>query len=113
MIAMKLFFRKAFGRCIGLLVLIAFACNQPPKAEVKYISPAIKNKKMSHSKFTPDDVDNKIDPSCMMPLTAGIGDTLHYKGLVLGFCSPECKKDFFKDPAANLALAQLKKNLKK
>ena len=49
----------------------------------------------------------------MMPLTAGIGDTLHYKGFVLGFCSAECKKDFFKDPEGNFALAQIKKNIKK
>jgi YHS domain-containing protein len=58
-------------------------------------------------------VNNKLDPSCMMPLTAGIGDTLHYEGLVLGFCSAECKKEFSKDPKGNLVLAQIKKNIKR
>jgi YHS domain-containing protein len=102
--------------CCGLVACIALfvaSCNHQPKPVTKYISPAIKDKKLVHSKFTLNDVDNKLDPSCMMPLTAGIGDTAHYKGFVLGFCSTECKKDFFKDPEANLALAQLRKNSKK
>ena len=49
-------------------------------------------------KFTADMVDNKRDPSCGMPVSAGIGDTTHYKGKVLGFCSKECKDEFLKDP---------------
>ncbi len=85
------------------------SCNHSTKTETQYVSPAIKAKDSTHVKFKLTDVDNKLDPSCMMPLTAGIGDTLHYKGLVLGFCSAECKKDFFKDPEGNLKLAQLKK----
>ena len=89
--------------------MIFFACNHSPKTEAQYVSPAIKAKDSTHVKFKLTDVDNKLDPSCMMPLTAGIGDTVHYKGLVLGFCSAECKKDFFKDPEGNLKLAQLKK----
>jgi YHS domain-containing protein len=93
----------------GLLLLIIISCNHQPKKEVKYVSPAIANKNSSHSKFTVNEVDNKLDPSCMMPLTAGIGDTLHYEGLVLGFCSAECKNEFLKDPKGNLALAQIKK----
>ena len=32
-------------------------------------------------------VNNKKDPSCGMPVTAGISDTAHYEKLVLGFCS--------------------------
>ena len=39
-------------------------------------------------------VDNTKDSTCGMPLTAGIEDTLHYKGKVLGFCSTECKNEF-------------------
>jgi YHS domain-containing protein len=94
----------------GIWLLPALmSCNQQAKQELKYISPAITAAKRSHAKFSLKDVDNKIDPSCMMPLTAGIGDTLHFHGLVLGFCSPECKKDFFTDPKGNLRLAQLKK----
>lgn len=54
-------------------------------------------------------VDNKKDPACGMPVTAGIGDTAHYDGKVLGFCSTECKDAFKKDPAAMIAAAELKK----
>jgi YHS domain-containing protein len=60
-------------------------------------------------KFTAAMVDNKRDPSCGMPVSAGIGDTAHYKGKVLGFCSKECKDDFLKDPEKNITAADLKK----
>jgi YHS domain-containing protein len=53
-------------------------------------------------------VNNKKDPSCGMPVTAGISDTAHYENLVLGFCSTECKNEFLKNPKANLAAAELK-----
>ncbi len=54
-------------------------------------------------------VDNRKDPSCGMPVTAGIGDTAHYKNKVLGFCSKECKEAFEKNPEAMLAAAEIKK----
>ncbi len=53
-------------------------------------------------------VNNKKDPSCGMPVTAGIADTAHYKNNVLGFCSTECKNEFLKNPEANLAAAEIK-----
>ena len=53
-------------------------------------------------------VDNKKDPSCGMPVTAGITDTAHYKDKVLGFCSKECKDAFLKNPEANIAAAEIK-----
>jgi len=61
------------------------------------------------AKFTLAMVDNKRDPSCGMPVAAGIGDTAHYKGKVLGFCSKECKDEFLKDPEKNITAADLKK----
>jgi YHS domain-containing protein len=54
-------------------------------------------------------VDNMKDPSCGMPVSAGISDTAHYKDKVLGFCSKECKEEFLKNPEANLAAAEIKK----
>jgi YHS domain-containing protein len=54
-------------------------------------------------------VNNGKDPVCGMPVTAGISDTAHYQGNVLGFCSPECKAEFVKDPAALIAAAEIKK----
>ena len=59
--------------------------------------------------FTVAMVDNKKDPSCGMPVTAGIGDTVHYAGKVIGFCSRECKDDFMKDPVAGLKKTEFKK----
>jgi len=53
-------------------------------------------------------VNNKKDPTCGMPVTAGISDTTHYENLVLGFCSTECKNEFLKNPKVNLAAAELK-----
>ena len=52
-------------------------------------------------------VNNNKDPSCGMPVTAGISDTAHYENLVLGFCSTECKNEFLKNPKANLAAAEV------
>jgi hypothetical protein len=109
---MQAIVKKILCLCLGFLLLFVVSCSDQPKREVNYISPAIKSKNSLHAKFTLDEVDNKMDPSCMMPLTAGIGDTLHYQHLVLGFCSAECRKEFLKDPAGNLALAQLKKRIK-
>jgi YHS domain-containing protein len=53
-------------------------------------------------------VDNKKDPNCGMPVTAGIMDTVHYKGKVYGFCSDECRDAFLKNPVAMVKAAELK-----
>jgi len=53
-------------------------------------------------------VNNKKDPTCGMPVTAGISDTVHYENNILGFCSTECKNEFLKNPKANIAAAELK-----
>jgi YHS domain-containing protein len=53
-------------------------------------------------------VDNKKDPTCGMPVTAGISDTAHYDNKVLGFCSAGCKEEFLKNPKANIAAAEMK-----
>ena len=42
---------------------------------------------------------SKKDLSCGMPLTAGLEDSVYYKGKIYGFCSPECKADFIKNAA--------------
>lgn len=46
---------------------------------------------------------SKIDLSCEMPLSAGLEDTLNYKGKIYGFCSKECKDEFLKEPEAHIA----------
>ena len=52
-------------------------------------------------------VQNKKDPTCGMPVTAGISDTAHYDNKVLGFCSTGCKEEFLKNPKANMAAAEM------
>lgn len=54
-------------------------------------------------------VDNKKDPSCGMPVTAGVSDTLHFKNKVLGFCSTECKDSFLKNADKAFASVEFKK----
>ena len=45
----------------------------------------------------------KKDPTCNMPISAGVEDTENYKEKVYGFCSKECKEEFLKDPESYLA----------
>jgi YHS domain-containing protein len=54
-------------------------------------------------------VDNKKDPSCGMPVSAGVSDTLHFKNKVLGFCSTECKESFVKDADKMFVSVEFKK----
>jgi YHS domain-containing protein len=52
-------------------------------------------------------VNNKKDPTCGMPTSAGISDTAHYENKVIGFCSSECKTEFLKNPSVNIKAAAL------
>jgi len=89
-----------------LLGLFLASCHDHPKPES---APAITFKTDSvKEKFTAAMVDNKLDPNCGMPVTAGIADTIHYDGKIYGFCSEECKQAFLKNPVALAKNAQLK-----
>jgi len=92
----------------GLMVLVTMgtACNEKPNTEMTK-SPA-KSIDSAKPRFTAAMVDNKKDPSCGMPVTAGIEDTVHYNGKVYGFCSEECKQAFLKNPDAMAKNAELK-----
>ncbi len=109
---MKLSFAAKWKQLIGLLsavVLLTAACQS---SGTKTETPAIDTTAMKSDTtniFEHMLVDNKKDPSCGMPVSAGISDTAHYKDKVLGFCSKECKDEFLKNPEANLAAADLKK----
>ena len=98
---------------LGLIVSASFfaACGsqQTEKAEAtKDTASMMSNDTASTKTYAVSMVDNKKDPTCGMPVTAGIGDTAHYDGHVLGFCSAECKAEFLKNPKAGLAAAELK-----
>ena len=80
------------------ITLIALSCKGPKQDEAKKAMSAPPVNK-AVAKYELSQVDNKIDLSCGMPLTAGIEDTCHYMGKIYGFCSKECKDDFLKNPA--------------
>lgn len=108
--------KKGFSVMIGsfilaLTMLVATACQSgSPKTEEKPAADTMAMQKDTAANvFEHLLVDNKKDPSCGMPVTAGISDTAHYKDKVLGFCSKECKDAFLKNPEANLAAAEIKK----
>lgn len=88
---------KIYPGLFVLTVLAACAGNSSPVKQ----APA----KDSMTAMTPEEVEydtalvaNKRDPVCRMPIRAGIYDTAHYKGAVLGFCSSSCKDSFLLKP---------------
>ena len=87
--------------CITALVIATIACNNNKRAESKTTIPAT-TPAIVAKKFTAKDVVNTKDYICGMPVTAGIEDTVHYKGKVYGFCSAGCKEEFAKSPKAYL-----------
>jgi YHS domain-containing protein len=98
---------QLFKLVSALLILAVLSCSQNPKKEIE--SPAFNQTADSvKPKFTAAMIDNKNDPSCGMPVSAGIADTVHYKGKVYGFCSDECKQIFLKNPDSVSRLAKMK-----
>ncbi len=84
-----------------LAALLLASCHAPNKQPEKpaYSSKTsrLPGRDFSHVKFALD-----LDLGCYMPLTAGIEDTAMVDGKVYGFCSKECKEEFYKDPHANI-----------
>ncbi|SEW40548.1 YHS domain-containing protein [Chitinophaga arvensicola] len=86
---------------IGLFVMAAMAaaCNGNGSK-----SPATKDSVMAmepeEKQYDTSLVANRRDPVCRMPIKAGIYDTAHYNGAVLGFCSSACKDSFLVNPGA-------------
>lgn len=92
-------------KIISIVIIAAiFSCNQPKSA--------MPEKKMETVAAAKDSVENdlskltfavKKDLTCGMPTSAGVSDTVTYKGKLYGFCAKECKEDFLKDPEGHLA----------
>jgi YHS domain-containing protein len=101
-------------RYLIIISLIFTACHQNPKSVENDAASSPTTDTMSvkadstKPKFTVAMVDNKKDPNCGMPVTAGIADTVHYKGKVYGFCSDECRDAFLKNPDVLVKNAELK-----
>ncbi|HTS43065.1 MAG TPA: YHS domain-containing protein [Puia sp.] len=86
------------------LMLGILSCRDNKRAAVKNnAAGADSSSATSKARFKDLKFDNTKDLSCGMPLTAGVEDTVHYKGKLYGFCSKECKDAFLKDPASYLA----------
>ncbi len=103
--------KKIFGLALMSVGLFLAACNsqQTSKEEVKKDAmAAMPTDSTKTVTYTTAMVDNKKDPTCGMPVTAGINDTAHYDNHAIGFCSKECKDEFLKNPKAGLAAAELK-----
>ena len=95
--------------CSGMIL---FACKNDAakeKSDVKKDTTMVVDPKVDPVKYNIALVDNLKDPSCGMPLTAGIGDTAHYNNKTIGFCSKECKDFFLKDAAKNFTAVEWKK----
>ena len=90
-------------------ILLIIACGQTNNnGAASNNTSTLNNANTSAEKtFAASAVNNKKDPSCGMPVTAGISDTAHYEKWVIGFCSTECKNEFLKNPKANLAAAEI------
>ena len=91
-------------KIIGVLIIAAATgCNQPKAdAPATKIETIAAKKDTAINRFANLSFDSKKDLSCGMPVSAGVADTVHYKGKLYGFCSTECKEDFLKDPEAHL-----------
>jgi YHS domain-containing protein len=81
------------------VVFIFIACNSNEK-----VKPNVEMKKdtvttTKTTDFKSITIDYKKDPVCGMPITAGIEDTLLYKGKIIAFCSKECKTSFIDKPS--------------
>jgi YHS domain-containing protein len=104
---------KTIKMSVGLLVftcsIFLMACgNNSATATTTMDTTAIAASEDSVISYDISLVDNKKDPTCGMPVTAGISDTAHYDNKVLGFCSAGCKEEFLKNPKANIAAAEMK-----
>jgi len=104
---MKIFTNSFVIGCSCFLL----ACGQNNANKTASVADTTKvtiSEKADEKTYSVSLVDNKKDPSCGMPVTAGISDTAHFQNKVLGFCSTECKNEFLKNPKANLAAAESK-----
>lgn len=90
-----------FSACF---VFAASACNNPTNTATTSREKMATEAVVVDTALSRLSYASKKDPSCGMPLKAGLLDTTTYKGKLYGFCSKECKQDFMTDPAGHLAV---------
>jgi len=82
-----------------LAAFVAIGCNQhqaEQKADTPMVTAVAKDTAKAGLRLLTYAIHK--DPSCGMPLKAGLEDTASYKGKLYGFCSKECKDAFVKNP---------------
>ena len=106
--------KNLIGFTLAITSMLFVACGNPTTeattndTSANMATDTMTNDMMSSKTYDVSLVNNKKDPTCGMPVTAGISDTAHYDKYILGFCSKECKDEFLKNPKANIAAAELK-----
>jgi len=96
-------FRKITAAALSVQLLIA--CSE----SIQKIEPSDSTQKKESKAVVPEPsftgvvFESKKDLVCGMPVTAGISDTVHFKGKIYGFCAVECKDEFVKDPGLYIA----------
>ncbi|MEI6184052.1 MAG: YHS domain-containing protein [Bacteroidota bacterium] len=98
---------RIFLNFIIIAALFLSACNNTVKDDKKMSEKEVKDTLTEHT-INPGLLVNKKDPICEMPVSAGVTDTMTYKGNIIGFCSAECKAEFEKKPEDYIAKAELK-----
>ena len=98
--------KQRFTQLIVLTVVIT-SCNTSEAPKQEGVDTTAASSMEAATSFPVSMVNNKKDPTCGMPVTAGISDTAHYKDKVIGFCSSGCKDEFKLAPDANIAAAEL------
>jgi YHS domain-containing protein len=88
---------------IILVSLIIILCSSCGESTTTSHQQQVQMKPATEKKFKDVQFTSKTDIICGMPVSAGVSDTTHYKNGVYGFCSPECKAEFDKNPAAYIA----------
>lgn len=74
--------------------------DKPDGPEQKPVPPEVMGSSASSHGLTiaPELLASKKDLVCGMPVSAGITDTTSIDGKLYGFCAPECKDAFVKNP---------------
>lgn len=94
---------KSHGEGAGSITILWETIKLSVPFNVKQVATTTHSAPNGESKLTGIKTDNKKDPVCYMPVSAGITDTAIYHNKVYGFCSAECKRLFVADPKNYLA----------
>lgn len=90
-----------------LFTILSLACSSNKEnTAVESKQPDMKSAMENNNHYKPEMVVNTTDFACGMPVSAGISDTCHFEEKAYGFCSPECKVEFQKEPTKYLAAKQ-------